>query len=1036
MPFRNHGVFVDEAVASVRAQSHRVNRIVVVDDGSTDPFSLEVLERLGQEPGTEVLRQDNAGPSAARNAGARSSAADAVLFLDSDDLLTERHVEFAVDALGGAPPEVGFSYPDQQCFGTIDSRMIMPPYNLYLLLFRNFVGTGSLVDRSVFERGLWFNEHLLHGHEDWDYFLTLAASGVIGEPFHGAPLHWRRWGYSRSDRVLDERGLFVREVRELHPEIFEPERLIRVKRAWSPALSIVVPSPDTPCSEQTCVDFEIVHSPSGAPLPRVRGRWVFMADEHGAAALAGPTFVERLVRLVEPRRLPVVLGLRAGDSMRGLVAWQRVLADGPGTPLGILADGATYERWRTESPEGGEAVRGILADSVEWCWIGPLPEGSTSVIVPPAVPPPDVAADRSSRMSPGGHDSTAAEDVANARAEGARQEEEFRWQARPLYLPASGLARTPVPPPGFMDGLDALAGRAWGSWSPSQTFRLDLRVDPTGRMGLEAVDDLYDSSRPDVAGVQRVSLGRIWSRKFPGSVGLYDVVDLKTHSVGYVAGRPPTHEGPWSLLGFVAEAQLTDMVSLHEALNAALEDVRLSGRNVLAPSLVVDGAGAFLEPPGPASSLFRRRSWPLYEIDRSDGSYRYSTNPDRWAAWETRTPTVTAVAALPVDGADSMPASLHEIRYVDSESFGYVSGPVELAAMLAVASDQAVLGDVTERPRRNLPLVRLRPGPGCLNPVPPGHRLAVDWQPVVGEGYEPEGVVGFVDPPNNDRLPLFRWRSVADGTLSALTLGRRPDQLEGWKFDATIGMAWRPDVRLPGLIDLYELRRGPLTTYASDPSEFEAAGFAVHRVLCRIHEAHDLATIPLVRLVLDDRGPWLISVSHDERVELGYVMQRVLGYVDPGVPPMSATTACSAIPPDWAATVAFIEPRGRDVVGFVSREPFRGSVAVVDEGDGSIGVRTGPFSGSPRVLGHAASGPTAFGIPLYKVRPRVGGESYLTSNTPDRSSGVIEDAACYLFTPESTPPGEAAAEASIDGPIGNPETRPSVTRWRRLRAGG
>ena len=464
MPFRNHGVFVDEAVASVRAQSHRVNRIIVVDDGSTDPFSLEVLERLGQEPGIEVLHQDNAGPSAARNAGARLSTADAVLFFDSDDLLTERHVESAVDALRAAPLEAGFSYPDQQCFGTVDYQTIMPPYNLYLLLFRNFVGTGSLVDRSVFERGLWFNAHLVRGHEDWDYFLTLGASGIIGEPFHGAPLHWRRWGYSRSDGVLDERGLFVREVRELHPEIFEPERLIRIKRTWSPALSFVVPGPDTPCAEQTCADFEIVPAASGARLPRVRGRWVFVADKPGATALGEPTFVEGVVRLVEPRRSPLVLGLRSGDRVPGLAAWQRVLADGPGSPLGFVVDGATYERWRIESPEGGKpvALPGLLAAAAEWRWIGRLPERSTSVIVPAAVPPPEVVAADTFEVPSGGSEPMAAEDVVTARAEGARQEEEFRWNAPPLYLPAVGLTRTPVPPPGFMDGLDALAGRLPG----------------------------------------------------------------------------------------------------------------------------------------------------------------------------------------------------------------------------------------------------------------------------------------------------------------------------------------------------------------------------------------------------------------------------------------------------------------------------------------------------------------------------------------------------------------------------------------------
>ena len=549
-------------------------------------------------------------------------------------------------------------------------------------------------------------------------------------------------------------------------------------------------------------------------------------------------------------------------------------------------------------------------------------------------------------------------------------------------------------------------------------------------MKLEPVNDLYESSHPDVAGVQRVPLGRIWSRNFPGSVGLYDVVDLNTHSVGYIAGRPPTYAKAWSLLGFVSEVQLTDMVSLQEALDGAVDEMRLSGRDIRAPSFAVDAVAAFLEPAG---GTFRRRSWPLYEIDLVDGSYRYSTSPDRWATLATRSPVVTAVAALPVDGAGYASGSLHEVPYGDSDSFGYLSGPVELAATLAAMPagerGQTLLGDVTERPGQNLPLVRLRPGPGCPDPGPPGHRLAVDWQALAGEGHEPEGVVGFVDRPDNDRLPLLRWRCVADRTLSILTLGARPDSPERWAFDATICAAWRSDVRRPGLIDLYELTRGALTAYDTQPSELEAAGFAVHRVICRIHEEQEPGTVPLA-LDVDGAFP---SVSQHARTESGNGSRRVVGFVDPAVPPMPVTAA-SANLPGWAVVLAFIDPFGRDVAGLLSREPFRGSVVVVDEGDGSIGVRRGQSGESLRVLGHASSGPTAFGVPLYRVRPRSGGASYLTSSLGEDHGGVVEDTACYLFTPDSGPPGTYAPPVSDRLIDRKPEARSWAARWRALRA--
>jgi glycosyltransferase involved in cell wall biosynthesis len=71
-----------DTLASVFAQSARPAQVIVVDDGSTDDSSAVARTH----PGVTLLRQDHGGSSAARNAGLALADADAVAFLDADDL--------------------------------------------------------------------------------------------------------------------------------------------------------------------------------------------------------------------------------------------------------------------------------------------------------------------------------------------------------------------------------------------------------------------------------------------------------------------------------------------------------------------------------------------------------------------------------------------------------------------------------------------------------------------------------------------------------------------------------------------------------------------------------------------------------------------------------------------------------------------------------------------------------------------------------------------------------------------------------------
>ncbi|WP_051009572.1 glycosyltransferase family 2 protein [Timonella senegalensis] len=100
----NQRELMRDAVESVLGQSVPVREMIVVDDGSSDEDSLEVLAELVSISGVRVIRHANAGVSAARNAGIRTTSADLVLVLDGDDLIAPTFVQETARALEKDPP--------------------------------------------------------------------------------------------------------------------------------------------------------------------------------------------------------------------------------------------------------------------------------------------------------------------------------------------------------------------------------------------------------------------------------------------------------------------------------------------------------------------------------------------------------------------------------------------------------------------------------------------------------------------------------------------------------------------------------------------------------------------------------------------------------------------------------------------------------------------------------------------------------------------------------------------------------------------
>ncbi len=96
IPVFNCAASVAGAIDSVFAQDFEGTEVVVVDDGSTDATQ-QVLDRYRDR--VNVIRQENRGSPAARNAGVEASGAQYVAFLDADDLWLPGRLEKTCAAL-------------------------------------------------------------------------------------------------------------------------------------------------------------------------------------------------------------------------------------------------------------------------------------------------------------------------------------------------------------------------------------------------------------------------------------------------------------------------------------------------------------------------------------------------------------------------------------------------------------------------------------------------------------------------------------------------------------------------------------------------------------------------------------------------------------------------------------------------------------------------------------------------------------------------------------------------------------------------
>ncbi|OQP47184.1 hypothetical protein A4H97_06660 [Niastella yeongjuensis] len=190
LPYYNMGEFVEETVQSILASSYKNIKIIIVNDGSTDEASVLKLNDLQQKyPAVEIIHQNNAGLSEARNTGLYLTKTRYVAFLDPDDTIHPEYYQKST-AILEKYDNIGFVSCWLRYFEASDGTWPAQNPEVPYLLYHNAVHSGTVFKtKDILQTG-GYDKEFVYGMEDYEMAVHMVSKG-----FHGVSIPETLYNY-------------------------------------------------------------------------------------------------------------------------------------------------------------------------------------------------------------------------------------------------------------------------------------------------------------------------------------------------------------------------------------------------------------------------------------------------------------------------------------------------------------------------------------------------------------------------------------------------------------------------------------------------------------------------------------------------------------------------------------------------------------------------------------------------------------------------------------------------------------------------
>lgn len=182
IPCYNHGKYIREALANLVAIEGLEYEVIIVNDGSTDSFTNEELQRIANETHPiplHVIFQKNTGLAGARNNGIALAKGKYILPLDADNRIETDYLVKAKRVLdNNLQAHIVYCVP--YFFGDMEGRVTwsVDEFDIVRLIRQNYIDACAVYRKEVWQKNGCYNADMpFMGFEDWDFWLTSYTNG-------------------------------------------------------------------------------------------------------------------------------------------------------------------------------------------------------------------------------------------------------------------------------------------------------------------------------------------------------------------------------------------------------------------------------------------------------------------------------------------------------------------------------------------------------------------------------------------------------------------------------------------------------------------------------------------------------------------------------------------------------------------------------------------------------------------------------------------------------------------------------------------